>query len=48
MLTVAPPAAEKLREAIEAEITDPQVCIRLVASAIDQNQLEMMLDKARE
>ena len=48
MLTVTPLAAEKLKEAIQAQTTDPEVCIRLIPSPSKPNQLEMTLDKERK
>jgi len=48
MLTVTPLAAEKLKEAIQAKTTDPEVCIRLIPSPSKPNQLEMALDKERQ
>ena len=48
MLTVTAQAAEKLKEAIQAQTTDPEVAIRLVPSASRPNQLDMALDKEKE
>jgi len=48
MLTVTPLAAEKLKEVIQAQATDPDVAIRLVPSPSMPDRLEMALDKERE
>ncbi len=48
MLTVTAQAAEKLKEAIQAQTTDPAVAIRLVPSSSRPNQLDMALDKEKE
>jgi len=48
MLTVTALAAGKLKEAIQAHTTDPEVCIRLISSPSKPNRLEMALDKERE
>jgi len=48
MLTVTALAAEKLKEAIQAQTTDPEVGIRLVPSSSRPNQLDMKLDKEQE
>ena len=48
MLTVTAPAAEKLKEAIQAQTTDPEVAIRLIPSPSIPNRIEMILDKERE
>jgi len=48
MLTVTVPAAEKLRETIQAKTTDPEVCIRLIHSPSKPKCLEMVLDKEKE
>jgi Fe-S cluster assembly iron-binding protein IscA len=48
MLTVTALAAEKLKEAIQAQTTDPEVAIRLIPSASRPNQLDMALDKEKE
>jgi Fe-S cluster assembly iron-binding protein IscA len=48
MLTVTPQAAEKLKEAIQAQTTDPEVAIRLILSSSRPNQLDMALDKEKE
>jgi Fe-S cluster assembly iron-binding protein IscA len=48
MLTVTAQAAGKLKEAIQAQMTDPEVAIRLVPSSSRPNQLDMALDKEKE
>jgi len=48
MLTVTALAAEKLKEAIQAQMTDPEVAIRLVPSSSRPNQLDMTLEKEKE
>jgi Fe-S cluster assembly iron-binding protein IscA len=48
MLTVTALAAEKLKEAIQAQTEDPEVAIRLIPSASRPNQLDMALDKEKE
>ena len=48
MLTVTAPAAGKLKEAIQAQTTDPEVAIRLIPSPSIPNRIEMILDKERE
>ena len=48
MLTVTALAAEKLKEAIQAQTTDSEVGIRLVPSSLRPNQLDMKLDKEQE
>ena len=48
MLTVTALAAEKLKEAIQAQTPDPEVAIRLIPSPLRPNQLEMTLDKEQE
>ena len=48
MLTLTAMAAEKLKEAIQAQTPDPEVAIRLVPSPSRPNHLEMMLDKEQE
>jgi len=48
MLTVTAQAASKLKEAIQAQTTDPEVAIRLIPSASRPNQLDMALDKGEE
>jgi len=48
MLTVTAPAAEKLKEAIQAQTTDPEVAIRLIPSPSIPNRVEMLLDKEKE
>ena len=48
MLTVTAQAAGKLKEAIQAQTTDPEVAIRLVPSSSRPNQLDMTLDKEKE
>ena len=48
MLTVTALAAEKLKEAIQAQTTDPEVAIRLIPSPSIPNRIEMVLDKERE
>lgn len=48
MLTVTPLAVEKLKQAIQAQTTDPEVCIRLISSPSKPNQLEMALDKEKQ
>jgi Fe-S cluster assembly iron-binding protein IscA len=48
MLTVTTAAAEKLKEAIQAQTTDPEVAVRLIPSPSNPNQLAMALDKEKE
>ena len=48
MLTVTALAAEKLKEAIQAQTPDPEVAIRLVPSPSMPNRIEMVLDKEKE
>ena len=48
MLTVTAPAAEKLKEAIQAQTEDTEVAIRLIPSPSIPNRIEMILDKERE
>jgi len=48
MLTVTAVAAGKLKEAIQAKTTDPEICIRLIHSPSKPNRLEMALDKEKE
>jgi Fe-S cluster assembly iron-binding protein IscA len=48
MLTVTAQAAEKLKEAIQTQTTDPEVAIRLIPSTTRPNQLDMALDKEKE
>jgi len=48
MLTVTAQAAEKLKEAIQAQTEDPEVAIRLIPSTLRPNQLDMALDKEKE
>ena len=48
MLTVTEQAAEKLKNAIEAETTDTEVCIRIVPSPSMPNELQMVLDKEND
>lgn len=48
MLTVTAQAAAKLKEAIQAQTTDPEVAIRLIPSASRPNQLDMALNKGEE
>jgi len=48
MLTVTALAAGKLKEAIQAWTTDPEVAIRLIPSPSMPNQIEMVLDKEKE
>lgn len=48
MLTLTALAAGKLKEAIQAETTDPEVCIRIIPSPSRPNELEMTLDKENE
>jgi Fe-S cluster assembly iron-binding protein IscA len=48
MLTVTAQAAEKLKEAIQAQTTDPEVAIRLIPSSSKPNQLDMALDKEKK
>jgi Fe-S cluster assembly iron-binding protein IscA len=48
MLTVTTEAAEKLKEAIQAQTMDPEVAIRLIPSPSKPNQLDMALDKEQE
>jgi Fe-S cluster assembly iron-binding protein IscA len=48
MLTVTELAAEKLKEAIQAQTEDPELAIRLVPSASRPNQMDMALDKEKE
>jgi Fe-S cluster assembly iron-binding protein IscA len=48
MLTVTEQAAEKLKEAIQAQTTDPEVAIRLIPSTARPNHLDMALDKEKE
>jgi Fe-S cluster assembly iron-binding protein IscA len=48
MLTVSALAAEKLKEAIQAQTTDPEVAIRLIPSPLMPNRIEMALDKEKE
>jgi Fe-S cluster assembly iron-binding protein IscA len=48
MLTATTLAAEKLKEVIQAQTTDPEVAVRLVPSPSMPNRLEMALDKERE
>lgn len=48
MLTVTALAAEKLKEAIQAQTADPEVGIRLIPSSSTPNTLEMALDKEKE
>jgi Fe-S cluster assembly iron-binding protein IscA len=48
MLTVTVEAAEKLKEAIQAQTTDPEVAIRLIPSASKPNHLDLALDKEKE
>jgi Fe-S cluster assembly iron-binding protein IscA len=48
MLTVTAEAAAKLKEAIQAQTTDPEVAIRLIISSSRPNQLDMALDKEKE
>jgi Fe-S cluster assembly iron-binding protein IscA len=48
MLTVTTEAAEKLKEAIQAQAIDPELAIRLIPSPANPNQLAMALDKEKE
>ena len=48
MLTVTAAAAAKLKEAIQAQTTDPEVAIRIIISSSRPNQLDMALDKEKE
>ena len=48
MLTVTALAAGKLKEAIQAETTDHEVCIRIVPSPSMPNELVMILDKEND
>lgn len=48
MLTVTAQAAGKLKEAIQAQTTDPEVAIRLIPSSSRPNQLDMALDKEKK
>ena len=48
MLTVTAVAAEKLKEAIQAQTTDPEVAIRLIPSPLMPNRIDMVLDKEKE
>ncbi len=48
MLTVTAQAAEKLKEAIQAQTEDPEVAIRLIPSSSKPNQLDMALDREQE
>ena len=48
MLTVTALAREKMKEAIQAEATDPEVGFRLIPSPSSPNQLKMVLDKEKE
>jgi Fe-S cluster assembly iron-binding protein IscA len=48
MLTLTALAAKKLKEAVQAQTTEPEVCIRLIPSPSEPNQLEMRLDKERQ
>jgi len=48
MLTVTAQAAEKLKEAVQSQTTDPDVAIRLIPSSSRPNQLDMALDKEKE
>ncbi len=48
VLTVTPPAAGRLREAILAKTTDPDLCFRLIPSPTKPNQLKMTLDRKKE
>jgi len=45
MLTVTALAGEKLKEAIQAQMADPEVAIRLVPSPSMPDRLELTLDK---
>ncbi len=47
-MTLTAQAAEKLKEAIQAQTTDPGVAIRLVPSSSRPNQLDMALDKEKK
>jgi len=48
MLTVTALAAEKLRDALQAKTTDPEVGFRLTRSPEKPSQLKMTLDKEKE
>jgi Fe-S cluster assembly iron-binding protein IscA len=48
MLTLTALAAKKLKEAVQAQTTEPEVCIRLIPSPSEPNRLEMRLDKERQ
>ncbi len=48
MLTVTTQAAEKLREAVQAQTADPEVAIRLVRDPMMPNRLNMEFDTAKE
>lgn len=48
MLTVTVEATEKLKEAIQAQSSDPEVAIRLIPSASRPNHLDLALDKEKE
>ena len=48
MVTVTAPAAQKLRENLQAVATDPEVGIRLILSPSIPNRIEMVLDKDKE
>lgn len=48
MVTVTEPAAQKLRENLQAVATDPEVGIRLILSSTTPNRIEMVLDKDKE
>ncbi|HEX78353.1 MAG TPA: hypothetical protein G4O03_08130 [Dehalococcoidia bacterium] len=48
MLKVTALAAEKLKEAIQARTTDPELGIRLIPSPSKPNRLEMTLDREKE
>ncbi len=47
-LTVTETALEKLKEAIQAKTTEPEVGYRIVPSTSRPNQLKMILDKEKE
>lgn len=48
MLTVTAQAAEKLREAVQAQTSDPEMAIRLVRDPLMPNRLNMEFDTVRE
>lgn len=48
MVTVTTPAAEKLREDLQAATPDPELAVRLIPSPSIPNRIEMVLDKEKE